>query len=197
MNIQKLVNAITTYYHVIELTLKGVSMGKHMRFCGRIIFKIERNSKVRLGSYTVLSGGMFINALGCNRGCCIHVDEGAELSIGNYCGLSDVTLRARKKIIIGNYVMVGANTIFNDSNSHSLDYIERRKERKIGDGGNITHQPIVVKDDVFIGSNCIICKGVTIGERSIIAAGSVVVKDVPSDEVWGGNPARFIKKIMS
>ena len=54
--------------------------------------------------------------------------------------------------------------------------------------------PIVIEDDVFIGANSIICKGVHIGARSIIAAGSVVVKDIPRDEVWGGNPARFIRK---
>lgn len=50
-------------------------------------------------------------------------------------------------------------------------------------------------DDVFIGCRSIILKGVTIGARSIIAAGSVVTKDVPADEIWGGNPAQFIKKI--
>lgn len=46
----------------------------------------------------------------------------------------------------------------------------------------------------FIGMNSIICNSVTIGEGSVVAAGSVVTKDVPSHEIWGGNPARFIKK---
>ena len=48
---------------------------------------------------------------------------------------------------------------------------------------------------MFIGTSCIIGKGVTIGENSVIAAGSVVVKNVPSNEIWGGNPAKFIRKI--
>jgi acetyltransferase-like isoleucine patch superfamily enzyme len=48
---------------------------------------------------------------------------------------------------------------------------------------------------VFIGARCIILKGVTIGEKSIVAAGSVVTKNIPEGEVWGGNPAKFIKKI--
>ena len=53
----------------------------------------------------------------------------------------------------------------------------------------------LMKDDVFIGANCYIGKGVIIGDRSIVAAGSVVVKSIPADEIWGGNPAKFIKKI--
>lgn len=52
-----------------------------------------------------------------------------------------------------------------------------------------------IEDYVFIGTRSIICKGVTIGDHSVIAAGSVVIKDVPADEVWGGNPAQFIKKL--
>lgn len=76
--------------------------------------------------------------------------------------------------------------------------MERREERVYKDWSklNIDHAPIVIEDDVFIGAHCIISKGVTIGARSIVAAGSVVVKSIPPDEVWGGNPARFIKKVI-
>lgn len=55
--------------------------------------------------------------------------------------------------------------------------------------------PITIGDVVFIETRSIICKGVTIDDHAMIAAGSVVVKDVPADEFWGGNPAKFIKKI--
>lgn len=56
-------------------------------------------------------------------------------------------------------------------------------------------RPIHIKYGAFIGAGSIILKGVTIGEYSIIGAGSVVCKDVPSGEVWGGNPAHFIRKL--
>ena len=52
-----------------------------------------------------------------------------------------------------------------------------------------------IGNHVFIGTRCIITKGVTIGDKSIVAAGSVVVSDIPSGEVWGGNPAQFIRNI--
>ena len=53
--------------------------------------------------------------------------------------------------------------------------------------------PVVIEDDVLIGTNCIILKGVTIGARSIIAAGSIVTKSIPADCIAGGNPAKVIK----
>ncbi|MNL65825.1 2,3,4,5-tetrahydropyridine-2,6-dicarboxylate N-acetyltransferase [compost metagenome] len=58
----------------------------------------------------------------------------------------------------------------------------------------IKKEPIIIEQDVFIGANSIILKGVTIGARSIIGAGSIVTKNVPADEIWGGNPAKFIRK---
>ncbi len=54
-----------------------------------------------------------------------------------------------------------------------------------------------IEDNVFIGANCIILKGVKIGDRSIIGAGSVVTKNVPSDQIWAGNPAKFIREITN
>ena len=56
-------------------------------------------------------------------------------------------------------------------------------------------KPIVIEDDVFIGANCLILKGVTIGARSIVAAGSVVTRSVPADCIVGGNPARIIRRL--
>lgn len=53
---------------------------------------------------------------------------------------------------------------------------------------------VVFKDNCFIGANVVICNAVTIGENSIVGAGSVVTKDIPDNEIWGGNPAKFIKK---
>ncbi|MBD8490085.1 hypothetical protein IFO69_15110 [Echinicola sp. CAU 1574] len=59
----------------------------------------------------------------------------------------------------------------------------------------VKNRGINIEDGVWIGGHCIILKGVTIGERSVIGAGSVVSKNIPKNEVWAGNPAKFIKKI--
>lgn len=59
----------------------------------------------------------------------------------------------------------------------------------------IKSKPILIKEGAFIGAHSIVLKGVTIGKYSVIGAGSVITKDIPDNEVWAGNPARFIKKL--
>lgn len=127
-----------------------------------------------------------------NSKCKLIVLAGASLSIGDGSGMNGVMLYCSKKIRIGRNVKIGGGTRISDSNHHSLDYRTRRTKE---DSKCAKAAPILIGNDAFIGANCYIGKGVTIGERSIIAAGSVVVKSVPADEIWGGNPAKFIKKI--
>ena len=78
-----------------------------------------------------------------------------------------------------------------DSDAHSLDYIIRREPTK----DIPKSKPIVIEDDVLIGTGTIILNGVTIGARSIIGAGSFVTKDIPKDCITAGNPCKMIKKI--
>lgn len=97
-----------------------------------------------------------------------------------------------KSITIGKQVNIGAGTMIFDTDFHSLSWEDR------ADGTDIekkVSKPVVIHDLVFIGADCIILKGVEIGEKSIIGAGSVVSRDVPAGEIWAGNPAQFIKRI--
>lgn len=127
-----------------------------------------------------------------NSKCKIYVREGATLTIGDNSGMNGAMIYCAQCISIGNYVNIGGGTRISDTNHHNLEW-QKRRDPKF----NLIAKtaPIVIEDDVFIGANCYIGKGITIGARSIIAAGSVVVKSIPSDEIWGGNPAKFIKKI--
>ena len=81
-----------------------------------------------------------------------------------------------------------------DSNFHSINWIERQNPEL--DKQNAKSEEINIGNNVFIGARSIICKGVNIGDRSIVAAGSVVVRSIPANEIWGGNPAKFIKKLQ-
>lgn len=98
----------------------------------------------------------------------------------------DSEIRCRKRIQIGNNVSIAYGVLIQDSDYHTT-YDEQ---------GNPKPQtlPIIIEDNVWIGANVIILKGVTIGEGSIVAAGSVVTKSVPSYSLVGGNPARIIKQ---
>ncbi|GAK87680.1 N-acetylglutamate synthase [Vibrio ponticus] len=90
-------------------------------------------------------------------------------------------------ITIGNHVLIGPNAQFYTA-GHSLDYMSRRNWETFC-------KPIVVEDDVWIGGNVVINQGVTIGARSVIAANSVVTKDVEPDCLYGGTPAKLIRRL--
>lgn len=114
----------------------------------------------------------------CEYGISISIGENSFFNMG-------ATLLDNAPITIGNHVLIGPNAHFYTP-THPLHYQRRRQ-------WEIHSKPIVVEDDVWIGGNVCICQGVRIGARSIIAAGSVVTRDVPMDTLVGGVPAKFIK----
>lgn len=99
----------------------------------------------------------------------------------------NVLITARSSITIGNNVLIGSNVVLNDSNHQFID-----KDTPINKQGH-TAAPIVIEDDVWLASNAIILKGVHIGKGAVVAAGSVVTKDVEPYTVVAGIPARKIK----
>ena len=121
------------------------------------------------------------------------VNKIGVLSIGDHCGFSGTSIFVANKITIGSYCNFGGNTAIWDTDFHSLEF----QDRRIHNVSTIKNAPIFIGDDVFVGANSIILKGVTIGDRVIIGAGSVVTKSIPADEIWAGNPAKFIRKIKN
>ena len=89
--------------------------------------------------------------------------------------------------------MIAANTNIIDCNGHNLSFND--PSNRINTHG--VSKPIIIEDNVWIGANCMILPGVTIGEGSVISANSVVVKTIPSRVVAGGNPAKVIKNLQS
>ncbi len=134
----------------------------------------------------------------------VHTKQG-KITIGDdvYIG-DDTIINAEKEIIIGKYSMIAHGVQINDSQSHPTDPSARQKDWDFIRGINrqensereyVDHQPIIIGNRVWISFNAIILRGVTIGDNAIIAAGAVVVKNVPSNTVVGGNPATFLKRI--
>lgn len=117
-----------------------------------------------------------------------HCEFGETIEVGSNTLINmNVTMLDGAPIKIGNHVLIGPNTQFY-TQIHSLGYQSRR-------AWETWCQPIVVEDDVWIGGNVVICQGVTIGARSVIAANTVVKHDVPPDNLYGGTPARFLKAL--
>jgi maltose O-acetyltransferase len=111
-----------------------------------------------------------------------NIELGDNVFFNFNCVVLDVA-----KVTIGSYVLIGPNVQIYTA-THPLDAQKRREGQELG-------KPIVIGDDVWIGGSAVICPGVTIGNKSVIGAGAVVVKDVPPNVVVGGNPAKVLKNL--
>jgi acetyltransferase-like isoleucine patch superfamily enzyme len=114
----------------------------------------------------------------------------AVIRVGDHCAFTGATLVAARRIEIGNRVLLGANVTITDTDFHALDAQERDTNPA---GGK--NKPVKIEDDVFVGMNAVILKGVTIGRGAVIGANSVITGDVPADVVAAGNPSRVIRSV--
>jgi len=146
-----------------------------------------------IGKNLRMNNGIVGNPIGCYNRCTFFVDKGAILKIGSNLGISQAAIICHLSIEIGNNVKIGGGARIFDTDFHAIDP-ELRINPKT-DFANKRKLPVVIEDNVFIGANSTILKGVTIGRNSIIGSSSVVTKNVPSNEIWAGNPARLIKYI--
>ncbi len=105
--------------------------------------------------------------------------------------MSNSAIYCAEKITVGDNVMIGGSCKIWDTDFHPLNTLLRTENPNEG----YKTKPIIIGNNVFIGGFSIILKGTTIGDGSIIGAGSVVSGTIPAGEIWAGNPARFIKKI--
>lgn len=131
------------------------------------------------------------------------------IRIGNHSYIGGSTFICHTSITIGSNVTIAWGCTIYDHDSHSLDYLDRRKDIDVElddirhnknfiknkDWSVVNSAPIVIKDDAWIGMNVIVLKGVTIGEGAIVGAGSVVTRDIPDWTMVAGNPAKIIKEL--
>lgn len=184
-----LCNSIWKSYNRLLFKIKGVSFGKDLQVYKKSYLQI-RDGKLTIGDNFTLTSGNCINPLCRNIRACIFITHGGTIKIGNNVGMSSPCIWIKESLTIGNNVNIGGNCIIMDNDIHQIDYIERRTHK-----GTIKSAPVSIEDDAWLGANVIVLKGVTIGARSIIGAGSVVTKSIPADCIAAGNPARVIKRL--
>ena len=153
---------------------------------------VSLGGKLTIGKNFAMNNGIKGNPIGCYDRCTFWVGKGAVLRIGDNVGMSQAALVAIADIVIGNNVKIGGGTSIFTSDFHALDPKIRASSE------DLLHRkcaPVIIEDNAFIGARSMILKGVTIGKNSIVGAGSIVTKSVPENEIWAGNPARFVRKI--
>lgn len=178
-------------WNMLKLMVSGVHFGKDIRVYNKTGILIHRGAQVVIGDHFRFVGRDYFNPLSGDGGGVIYCASGGRLEIGDYSGASSACIWCINHITIGNNVKIGADVVLMDNDAHSLDYMLRRDPR----ADQATSAPIQIGDDVLIGARTIVLKGVKIGARSIIGAGSVVTKDIPSDSIAAGNPCKVIKNL--
>ena len=203
------INILRNFY--LKICAKLYSVGKN-EYDKNLIFKF--NKKAVISSFSKFYFGSSLINLANDKtrivigeNCHIYgnltiMNQGGEIQIGNNCSVGENSrIVSLNKIKIGNRVMIAHNVNILDNNSHPIDSNERHKdflnnylENEIA--LEIDNKEIIIEDDVWIGFNSIILKGVKIGRGAIIGAGSIVTKDVEPWTLNVGNPIRVVKKLQ-
>lgn len=196
----RLITIIYKQFNKLYFWSCGVKYGNNLQVYNKVY--IKGTGSVKIGDDFEFRSGDNTNAICRNiQGTLYTMVPEAIIEIGNRVGISSACLWAKERITIGNDVNIGGDCLIMDNDAHPINYLQRRGAyiKQVGKEvyySKIGTAPIEIGDDVWIGARCQILKGVHIGARSIIAAGSVVTKDVPADVIAGGDPCRVIKTLV-
>lgn len=149
--------------------------------------KIENNCSIvciKGGKLTILNSHI-------SAGTQIIADEKSVLEIHHSFIGRNCVITSKREIIINNDCLIAEMVVIRDQD-HITDIFSKNTSRE-----SFNSAPIEIKENVWIASKATVLKGVTIGKYSVVAASAVVTKKIPAYEVWGGIPAKFIKKIKS
>lgn len=175
----------------LRFAAAGVDWNDGWLIYGLPILQRHREANIQVGTHLELRSFYASNPLAPNHAVMLTAREaGASLTIGDHVGMTGGGIVCALEVTIGNYVTIGANTIITDTDFHPLDPAVRRIRPM-----DAKTAPVVIEDDVFIGMQSIILKGVTIGTGSVIGAGSVVTSDIPPGVIAAGNPAKVIRAV--
>ncbi|MEX1261854.1 MAG: acyltransferase [Balneolaceae bacterium] len=175
MTFQRIIARIRKY--ALKDYLAGFLFSRKFDQSGVLVF-----SDGRPYPKVIHKGGMIITGH-CQfySGVRLEIGEKALLKIGNGTYLNRNTLVVcEKEITIGNNCKIAWDVIIMDSDLHPIN------------SNPLIHKPVRIGDEVWIGCRAIILKGVTIGRGAVVAAGSIVTKNIPAYTIWGGSPAKYI-----
>lgn len=191
MDIRQVFDLPDRLHNTIILKRKRVTVGRNFKINGRLI--IHRTGKITIGDNVIINSSRSSNPIGGDERTILVAEENAQIVIGNGVGISNSCIWAKSSVTIEDDVKIGGDCKIYDTDFHSITYNNRIKGHLYDP--DIKTKPIIIHEGVFIGAHSIILKGVSIGKHSVVGAGSVVTKSIPDYQVWGGNPAKYIKTL--
>jgi acetyltransferase-like isoleucine patch superfamily enzyme len=176
----------------LDARWRGIAIGKGCRFYGRPVLRRVPESQIIIGPGSSFRSSETSALSGLNWRCFICTfRSGARIQIAESCGFSGTAIGADVEIVIGRNVMCGANTVITDTDAHPVD----AQKRLAGEPGKAI--PVRIEDNVWLGMNVVVLRGVTIGRNSVISANSVVTRSIPADVIAAGHPARVVGNIVT
>lgn len=176
---------IVTIFITLECYFDGINLGANCKFYGFPKFTKSRKSNISIGENCTFRSSATSNLIGINHPCIISAigSQSSSIIIGSGSGFSGTSIGAFHKIEIGKNVRCGANTLITDGDWHD------------DDPRASSPRPIKIGDNVWLGINVVVLKGVHIGRNSFIGANSVVTRDIPENVLAAGNPCRIIRPL--
>jgi acetyltransferase-like isoleucine patch superfamily enzyme len=155
------------------------------------VLRIYGRGEIIIGENIKINTRFSANPIGGQTFTSFYVAENAQLTIGKNVGISNSSIVSFSRIVIEDNVLIGGDCKIFDTDFHSIN----PEIRNSPNDTSYKSMPVTIKRGAFIGAASIILKGVVIGENSVIGAGSIVTKSVPANEIWAGNPAKFINTV--
>lgn len=171
------------------LRFMRITYGKNLNLYGIPVILKNRTASISIGSNCHIKSSFISNLLGLYQRTIICARGTGKIRLGNDIGISGATIYARTQITIGDKCIIGGNVKILDNDFHPADPIIREHTPSASYGT----APVIIGRNVFIGCNSLILKGTSIGDNSVIGAGSVVSGTIPSNCMAAGNPVKIIK----
>jgi acetyltransferase-like isoleucine patch superfamily enzyme len=169
----------------------GIAWGTGWKIFGRPIIQRHRGSRMALSNGLTLRSWPRSNPLAPTAPVVLATCRAdAVIEVGTDCGFTGTTLVAADRVTIGDRVLAGRKASLVDTDFHPLTPEGRAEDINAGDAA-----PITVEDDVFLGTEALVLKGVTVGEGAVVGAGAAVTQDVPLRTVVAGNPAQGVRTL--
>lgn len=186
-------HAYLAYYALRLSRVRGLELAEGVIFKGMPCVDIARGASIRIDRGVMINSSNAGYHVNMHSAVKLMADRpGARIHIGEETRIHGSCIHAYRAITIGKRCLIAANCHIIDCNGHELSFDDvDRRIHTTSDG-----RPVVIEDAVWIGANSIILPGVRIGRGSVVAAGSVVARDVPPMTVVAGNPAKVVKRAV-
>lgn len=177
----------------MTVTIHGVILGEKVSITSPPYIFRHSGSKIFISDHVRIHGSLYNNPVCSGHKMVLATySSSAVIEIGEGAAISCATIAAYKKITIGKRVFIGAGAQIMDTDFHPIYSTDRLKKNQMDIAES---EPVVIQDDVWLGAESMVLKGVTVGQGAVVAARAVVTKDVPAHALVAGIPAKVVRML--